>query len=50
MHGKYTCTFFSYKIERVSFSKSQQPTITKKGSKNLSSPKVTISGAMSVKF
>ena len=41
MHGKYTCTFFSNEIARVSFNKSQQTNIAREGFENLSSPKAT---------
>ena len=42
MDGKYTRTFFSNEIARVSFNKSQQTNITREGCENLSSPKATI--------
>ena len=42
MHGKYTCTFFSNEIVRVSFNKSQQTNIAREGCEKLSSPKATI--------
>ena len=42
MHGKYTRTFFSNEIARVSFNKSQQTNIARDGYENLSSPKATI--------
>ena len=42
MHGKYTCTYFSNKIARVSLKKSQQTNIARECCGNLSSPKATI--------
>ena len=42
MHAKYTCTFFSNEIARVSFNKSQQKNIAREGFENLPSPKATI--------
>ena len=41
MHGKYTCTFFSNEIARVSFNKSQQTNFARKGCKILSLPNAT---------
>ena len=49
MHGKYTCTFFSNEIARVSFNKSQQTNFAGKGCKILSLPNATWRGAMSLK-
>ena len=42
MHGKYTCTFFSNEIARVSFNKSQQTNIPREGPENMSSTKAAI--------